>query len=123
MSIACSSPLLCPCSRYNAADSSLSVVALSWSPRSKNTYPKSLSGNRHLGEDELGAGEVDERQVVLGLLLPTHQQPPRAVQPRMRPLHYPTPRSCTGVPASLHLSLSALVLLGGAYVGLVAPRR
>lgn len=34
---------------------------------------KSLSGNQYLGEDELGAGEPNEPQVVLGFLLPPHQ--------------------------------------------------
>jgi hypothetical protein len=34
---------------------------------------KSLSGNQYLGEDELGAGEVNEPKVILGFLLPAHQ--------------------------------------------------
>ncbi len=39
-----------------------------------STYAiKFLSGNQYLGEDELGASEVHERQVVLGFLLPAHQ--------------------------------------------------
>ena len=38
---------------------------------------KSLSGNQYLGEDELGAGKMNETQVVLGLLFPTHQEPPK----------------------------------------------
>src|ERR671911_832500 len=84
---------------------------------------KSLSGNQYLGEDELGAGKMNESQVVLGLLFPTHQEPPRAVQPRMCSLHYPTP----GPPARRRvlaspLSLASLALLGGRDVGLVAPR-
>src|ERR671911_1641706 len=84
---------------------------------------KSLSGNQYFGEDELGAGQMNEPQVVLGLLFPTHQEPPRAVQPRMCSLHYPTP----GPPATRRvlaspLSLASLLLLGRTYVGLVAPR-
>jgi hypothetical protein len=34
---------------------------------------KSLSGNQYLGEDELGAGQMNERHVVLGFLLPAYQ--------------------------------------------------
>jgi hypothetical protein len=37
------------------------------------TQAKSLSGNHYLGEDGLSASELDERQVILGFLLPTHQ--------------------------------------------------
>lgn len=40
---------------------------------------KTLSGNQYLGEDELCASEMNEPQVILGLLFPTHQEPPRAV--------------------------------------------
>jgi hypothetical protein len=36
------------------------------------THTKSLSGNQYLGEDELGAGQLYERQVVLSFLLPTY---------------------------------------------------
>src|SRR5882672_11337153 len=38
------------------------------------------------------ADEVQEREVVLRLLLPTHQDAAEAVHPRVRPLHDPTPR-------------------------------
>src|SRR5918995_3000107 len=82
---------------------------------------KSLSGNQYFGEDELGAGQMNEPQVVLGLLFPTHQEPPRAVQPRMCSLHYPTPGPPARVLAS-PLSLASLPLVGGRDVGLVAPR-
>src|SRR5215211_3713105 len=83
---------------------------------------KSLSGNRYLGEDELGAGEVNEPKVVLGFLLPAHQEPPGAVQPRMCSLHYPSPRSSTGVLAGL-FALAPLVVVCGRDVGLVASGR
>jgi chromosome segregation ATPase len=42
---------------------------------------KSLSGNQYLREDELGAGKVNEPQIVLGFLLPAHHQPSRAIKP------------------------------------------
>src|SRR5262249_39789916 len=45
-----------------------------------------LSGTRHLAEQELGTGELDEGKIVLDPLLPTDQQAPRAIEPAMRPL-------------------------------------
>ncbi len=106
-----------------AVDSSLIVDSPIGSTRnlvdSLEFLTKSLSGNQYLGEDELGAGEMNEAQVVLGLLFPTHQESPRAVQPRMCSLHYPTPGPPARVLAS-PLSLASLPLVGGRDVGLVA---
>jgi hypothetical protein len=69
-------------------------------------------------EDQLRAGQVQEGHVVLHLLLPTHQHPPRPVQPAVRPLHHPPSR-----PAALRVGLASLLAAGRRDVDLVAPTR
>src|SRR5215208_536434 len=83
----------------------------------KGGTTKTLSGNRQLGEDELSASKVHKCQIVLGLFLPAHQQPPRAIEPRMCPLYDPAP----SLRASM-MNLLALIFLltGRADVRLVA---
>src|SRR5262245_11099884 len=71
-----------------------------------------------LAEDELGAGQVEECKVVLHLLLPAHQQPPRPVQPAVRPLHHPPSWL-----AALGVWLAPLFAAGQRDVDLVASIR
>src|SRR5215203_3211635 len=54
-------------------------------------YTKTLSENRQI-EQHVGAGKLNKRQPVFGLLRPASAQAASLDEPRDRPLHYPSPR-------------------------------
>lgn len=55
------------------------------------TVPEILPEN--FSKQELSAGQMKKRQILLGFLFPTHQQAARAVEPRVSTLHDPSPRA------------------------------
>src|SRR5918911_1510649 len=57
---------------------------------------KSLSENLSGAPGNPGTGEMHERQIIVGLLLPTNQQPSEAVHPGVGPFDHPTPSTITG---------------------------
>src|SRR5690348_14697919 len=47
-------------------------------------------------EKELSAGKMQKGEVIARFLCPANQQATRAVEPRMRALHYPSSRTISG---------------------------
>src|SRR5918993_1903395 len=60
-------------------------------PSAWNRFSKTLSENRQI-EQNVGTGQLNQCQPVLGLLCPASPQAATLDQPRDRPLHYPSPR-------------------------------
>src|SRR5215203_3575545 len=69
----------------------LRIVAPKVAGSSPVGHPKTLSENRQI-EQDVGAGKLNKRQPVFGLLGPASTQTPALGQPRNRPLHHPSPR-------------------------------
>src|SRR5665647_189782 len=79
---------------------------------------KSLSDNLGSTKGDIGASEMEHRQVVLRVLLPPDEQSAEAVHPGMGALDHPAPRPVARDPLLVRLLLAPGADMSGVAVGL-----